>query len=123
MFSVVLRTLFRAVPVVRAAILGVAAFILFVAPVATVRARGDAFFIEKVAPILAQRCLSCHHGDKAKGGLDLSTRKGLRAGGDKGPVIVAGKAVESRLLKMVSGKKPAMPKGVINRCRPAKLPV
>ena len=111
MFDVVLRRPFRVVPVLRMAIFGGAVLLFFASQVASVCAGGDALFNEKVAPILAQRCVSCHDGDKAKGGLDLSTHKGLLAGGDKGPVIVVGKAAESKLLKMVSGTKPAMPKG------------
>lgn len=76
-----------------------------------VPAADDPLFQGQVAPILGRRCLSCHHGEKPKGGLDLTTRKGMLAGGEHGPAVVPGKASESRLIKMVSGKKPAMPKG------------
>jgi hypothetical protein len=76
-----------------------------------VQAGEDTLFSEKVAPILARNCLSCHHGDKAKGGLDLSTRKGLLAGSDHGPVVMIGKSGESKLIEMVSGPKAKMPKG------------
>jgi mono/diheme cytochrome c family protein len=68
-----------------------------------------ALFAECVAPLLRQRCLSCH-GQKKRGGLDLSTRAGLLRGGDGGAVVVPGSAARSRLLQMVSGPEAKMPK-------------
>ena len=47
---------------------------------------------------------------KPKGGLDLTTAKGLAAGADGNPVVVPGKPDESRLIDVVSGDKPEMPK-------------
>src|SRR5205807_1128457 len=69
----------------------------------------DAFFASKIAPILKKNCLSCHHGAKSRGGLDLSTRDSTRTGGDKGPAIVAGDASKSLLVKMIRGPMPKMP--------------
>ncbi len=63
-----------------------------------------------VAPILQQHCLRCHQGPKAKGNLDLSSAKGLAAGAEGSPIVVAGKPQESRLIEVVSGDKPEMPK-------------
>jgi hypothetical protein len=54
-------------------------------------------FDRAVAPILAGRCLDCHTGAAAKGGLDLSTAKGVIRGGKGGPAVVAGKPAESLL--------------------------
>jgi hypothetical protein len=54
-------------------------------------------FDRTVAPILAGRCLDCHTGADAKGGLDLSTAKGLA----KGEAVVAGKPSESSLWKRI----------------------
>src|SRR5689334_19155955 len=68
-----------------------------------------ALFAERVAPVLRQRCLSCH-GPKKRGGLDLSTRAGLLKGGDGGAVVVPGSAAKSRLLRMVGGPDAKMPK-------------
>jgi len=51
-----------------------------------------------VAPIFERSCAKCHCPDKDKGGLVLTTADGLRAGGDTGPVFVAGKPDESLLL-------------------------
>ncbi|HZY88471.1 MAG TPA: DUF1553 domain-containing protein [Gemmataceae bacterium] len=66
-------------------------------------------FAERVEPVLRQRCLSCH-GEKKRGGLDLTTRAGLLKGGDGGAVVAPGGAAKSRLLRMVSGPAAKMPK-------------
>lgn len=68
-------------------------------------------FREQVAPIFETRCVHCHEGSKPKGGLSLVTAESLRAGGESGPVVVAGKPDESLLLEYVSGDEPQMPKG------------
>ncbi len=60
-----------------------------------------AFFESKVRPILLERCQSCHGEAKSKGGLRLDTRAGMRAGGDSGPVVVAGKPEESPLVEAI----------------------
>ena len=64
---------------------------------------GAEFFEKAVRPVLVERCWSCHGGPvprtkaKTKGGLNLTTRAGLLAGGDSGPAAVAGKPEESLL--------------------------
>ncbi|HEY2837516.1 MAG TPA: PSD1 and planctomycete cytochrome C domain-containing protein [Pirellulales bacterium] len=68
------------------------------------------YFRQSIAPILARRCIGCHGATDPKGGLSLVTQKGVTAGGESGPVVVAGKPDESLLLRYVSGEKPAMPK-------------
>src|SRR5687768_2501972 len=70
----------------------------------------DRLFPEKIAPLFQKHCLSCHNPDKARGGLDLSSRAGLLEGGDKGPVIAAGDAKKSRLVQMIAGPMPKMPR-------------
>jgi WD40 repeat protein len=63
-----------------------------------------------VRPFLTKYCLECHNSKDAKGGLDLETYKGLRAGGDNGEVLTPGRADASRLVLRVEGKeKPTMP--------------
>src|SRR5687767_12369262 len=64
----------------------------------------------EVAPIFERSCLQCHHEDEAKGGLNLATAAGLRAGSQTGPVIKTGSSDDSLLLQVVSGDKPRMPK-------------
>jgi hypothetical protein len=71
-------------------------------------ARAD-LFREKVGPLLSERCVVCH-GEKKRGGLDLSSRAGLRAGSENGPVVVAGSPEKSKLILMVSGPTPRMPR-------------
>lgn len=68
-------------------------------------------FREQVAPVFETRCVRCHEGSKPKGGLSLVTAESLQAGGESGPVVVAGKPEESLLLEYVSGDEPRMPKG------------
>ncbi len=67
-------------------------------------ARGDDFD-RLVAPILARRCLACHHGAEKKGGLDLSSAKSALAGGDSGTVLIPGKPNESLLWERVSKRE------------------
>jgi hypothetical protein len=69
-----------------------------------------ALFRNRVAPVLRQRCVTCHNGRKTRGGLDLTTREGLLQGGTHGAVVVPGNAAGSRLVEMVSGPEPRMPK-------------
>ncbi len=70
----------------------------------------EAFFRERVAPVLQQHCVACHNAAKSRGGLDLTTRAQLLEGGDKGPVLKPGDADKSRLLQMVRGPEPKMPR-------------
>ncbi len=51
--------------------------------------------------LLETRCLSCHHPDKNKGDLILSTRESMLTGGDTGAAIVPGKSGESLLIERV----------------------
>lgn len=67
-------------------------------------------FARDVRPFLTRYCLECHFGKEPDGGLNLETYKSLLAGGDHGPVLVAGKPDASRLVRMVEGKsRPVMP--------------
>lgn len=60
-----------------------------------------------VAPIFDQRCVQCHSGPQASGGLDLSSYSGVMAGGRSGAVIIPGEASNSLLISYVnSGKMP-----------------
>ncbi len=83
------------------------ALLVLLSPLA---ARADELFRQRIAPILEERCLSCHDAKTKRGKLDLSSRAGLLAGGEEGAVVVPGDATKSRLMKMVSGPKPRMPR-------------
>ena len=70
----------------------------------------DEPFRDRIAPILESRCLSCHGGDRPKGGFSLETRAGLLAGGDlNGPAFDAEAPESSPLLDAISGDEPLMP--------------
>ncbi len=60
----------------------------------------DAEFFEKqIRPLLIARCTKCH-GDmlEPKGGLSLTSRDAILAGGESGPAAVSGKPAESLLI-------------------------
>jgi hypothetical protein len=65
-----------------------------------------AFFESKVRPLLIERCYECHsqNAKTLQGGLLLDAASGLRAGGDNGSVVVAGKPDESRLIEAIRYK-------------------
>ncbi len=67
-------------------------------------------YIRDVQPILETHCYSCHGVDKQEGDLRWDTKaSALRT---RGPVVVPGKSVESRMIHLVGGLDPdlAMPK-------------
>ena len=58
-------------------------------------------FEKKIRPLLAEHCWACHGADERKAGLRLDSGKGLRRGSDLGPVVVPGRADQSRLILAV----------------------
>jgi uncharacterized membrane protein len=55
---------------------------------------GAEFFESRIRPVLAEHCYRCHSAEaakagKLKGGLQLDTRAGIRAGGETGPAVRA----------------------------------
>ncbi|CCH03425.1 Leucine-rich repeat, ribonuclease inhibitor subtype [Fibrella aestuarina BUZ 2] len=52
-----------------------------------------------VNPILQTRCVQCHNAEKAKGDLRMDTPDFLKKGGEEGPIFVAGKGADSRMVK------------------------
>jgi mono/diheme cytochrome c family protein len=84
------------------------------------------FFESKIRPLLVEHCYSCHSVEKGKkkGGLHLDTRSALLAGGDSGPVIMAGKPDQSRLVKAIGYANPDLkmpPKGKLTEDQIASL--
>jgi hypothetical protein len=59
------------------------------------------FFEKNIRPLLVERCYKCHSSEaqKAKGGLLLDTREGIREGGDSGHAVVPGEPDDSLLIK------------------------
>lgn len=85
----------------------------------------SAFFESKIRPVLVQHCYQCHStkAGKSEGGLRLDSRRGIRAGGDRGAAIVPGDSKKSVLLAAISHtdpdlkmppKKERLPESVIN---------
>jgi mono/diheme cytochrome c family protein len=58
---------------------------------------GDDFFENKVRPVFAAQCNSCHV-DREAGGLSLASREAVLKGGDTGPGMVPGDPDKSLLL-------------------------
>ncbi len=77
-------------------------------------------FDHEIAPLIAQRCLTCHSGDQAKGLLDLSSRERAMAGGESGIAIDPGALQTSLLWEYVfSDQMP--PKNPLTADEKAKL--
>lgn len=68
-----------------------------------------------IEPVLNKKCASCHNESKMKGGLLLTTRKGLLKGGENGEVLENGSPQNSELFKRIcldpASKKFMPPKG------------
>lgn len=67
-----------------------------------------AFFEARIRPVLAKHCYECHSAEtgKAKGGLTLDTKHGIRTGGDTDPAVVPGDANKSLLLTAIRHTDP-----------------
>ncbi len=61
--------------------------------------------IEASARALLSRCVVCHRGEDAAGGLDLSRRDLAIQGGESGPALVPGHSKKSPLFLRVAAKK------------------
>ena len=55
-------------------------------------------FSELIQPILQRRCSACHGPEKHKADLSMESYVALLRGGTKGPVLIAGKALESPMI-------------------------
>jgi hypothetical protein len=58
--------------------------------------------------VLVENCYKCHSAaaGKAQGGLQLDSKQGIRAGGDRGPAVVPGDPDASLLLSAISHTDP-----------------
>jgi hypothetical protein len=75
-------------------------------------------FETRIAPLLIKRCVECHQGEDPAGGLLLTSREGLVAGGDSGDSVDLQSPSASYLLeRIVSGEMPPQKQG-----RSQKLP-
>jgi hypothetical protein len=55
-----------------------------------------------IQPILNNRCIKCHGGERVKGGLDLRNQQAVFAGGTDGSVVIPGKPGESPLYQRLT---------------------
>jgi mono/diheme cytochrome c family protein len=89
-------------------------------------ASADEFFEKKVRPLFVAKCNNCHGapGGKIKGGLNLATAAGFKAGGDSGPAVVPGEPDKSLLISAVKYADDALkmpPKGKLTDAEIADL--
>lgn len=78
------------------------------------------FFEEKVRPVLATNCYSCHGADAQMGALRLDSRAALLKGGKSGPAFTADAPDKSPLLTAVRQTGPVkMPLG--GKLKPAEI--
>jgi hypothetical protein len=65
-----------------------------------------AIYSEKIRPLLAERCFSCHGGLKQEAGLRLDTVALMVEGGESGGVVTKGDPAASLILERVSDTDP-----------------
>ena len=81
-----------------------------------------ATFEQTAADVFLRRCVECHAGSEAEGGLDLTTAAGLTGGGDSGPAVVPGDAQASLVLtRIVAGEMPPEKNGHAQRLPHAEI--
>ena len=90
-------------------------------PDANTQAAREHFFEQKVRPLLAENCYSCHDDKKQKGGLRLDSLEAILKGGDSGPAVVAGKPEESLIVEAINYEGPEMPPN--SKLEPAKVAI
>jgi hypothetical protein len=70
-------------------------------------------FEAAIAPLISARCIECHNDKEASGGLNLTSKDQLRAGGDSGEVIDRTQWEEGLLWRRIrSGEMPPPSRGV-----------
>ncbi len=81
----------------------------------------EALFRDRVQPLLATRCVTCHGPEKQKGNLRLDSRDAALKGGDLGPSIVPGRPADSLLLQAVAHAKPDLEMPPKDKLMPAEI--
>jgi uncharacterized membrane protein len=69
--------------------------------VAVTKVEDAEVFGHLVAPILQNKCASCHNSSKKKGGLSIADSVSILIGGKNGEVLIPGDATNSEMLKRV----------------------
>ena len=93
------------------------ALVIAFSAVSTAAAQSDStrFFEEKIRPVLATRCLSCHSEALQTSGLSLASRESALLGGGRGAAITPGRPDESLLIHAIerSGTLQMPPTGAL----------
>ncbi len=82
-------------------------------PTSTTTAEKPMTRFEKISKIFSTKCYQCHGGKRPddsvtkRARIDLTTYKSIMAGGEDGPIIVAGKPEKSLLLDALKGHNAA----------------
>jgi mono/diheme cytochrome c family protein len=61
----------------------------------------NAFFENRIRPVLTAHCLKCHGADKQESGLRLDSKRLASKGGDRGPAIVLGDPDHSLIVQAI----------------------
>jgi WD40 repeat protein len=78
--------------------------------VITLTRKDPVSYEKEIEPILINKCAFCHSGNLKEGRLDLSSYDSMMKGGKRGVPLVAGKSVESLIIKLCGKtEKPIMP--------------
>jgi hypothetical protein len=78
--------------------------------ISEVKRDGPVDFQKEILPILQKKCLACHNATDAESDLVLETPATILKGGSQGPSVVAGKGLESLLVKLgARQEEPVMP--------------
>ena len=61
----------------------------------------DQFFESEIRPLLIEKCIGCHGGQKQSGGLRLDSREAMLKGGESGAAMTPGDAAGSRIVQAI----------------------
>jgi cytochrome c len=75
-------------------------------PAAPPAQSAPSLYTQQVEPIFRANCYHCHANGNHRGGLTLDTRAGILAGGDDGPILVAGHPEQSLLITLIRREHP-----------------
>ena len=79
-------------------------------------AASEETFREEILPVFKEHCLRCHGEELMVKELDLSRLSSVLKGSESGPVVVPGRAAESKLYRLIeSGSMPPDREGGFRR--------
>ncbi|MDQ6707199.1 MAG: DUF1549 domain-containing protein, partial [Acidobacteriota bacterium] len=85
---------------------------LLLSTVCAFGASNPEIFANRIQPLLAEKCASCHTVSNPAGGLSVAGLDTVLTGGKHGPAVIPGDAAHSPLIQYLRGEKtPKMPMG------------